>query len=447
LIMVQILPFKGLRYTTGPDLSAVTAPPYDVIDADYQQALYNQHPANVVRLILNQKSATDNAENSTYTRASHHLTQWMTEGTLALDDTPAVYAYSQQWTDAEGQTINRRGLIALLKLENLDSGHVLPHEYTLGGPKQDRFKLMQSTMTNLSQIFMVYEDPTRWVENHLFTPQAAAGPLASATDKDGVTHHIQPVTQPDLIAQTQALFASQTLLIADGHHRYETALSFKDTARQQAGNKAITELPTDYVMVFLSNLDDPGLQVYPTHRMLSRWEPLAQAELEQKLQETFNVVADTVEADFVYRTADKTWPLKVKASANLTAIPECMRQLDVALLDTLVFEGMMQQTANALKEAKVLTFHREADAPSRLLASGEAVAVFVMNTPRIKDIKAVCETGLRMPQKSTYFYPKIQSGLVLYPYFANAHGHTAHPTAPALPRALFNTQALLSLTP
>ncbi|MBY0404497.1 MAG: DUF1015 domain-containing protein, partial [Cyanobacteria bacterium] len=269
--MVQILPFRGLRYQLDQveSLENVTAPPYDVISSQDQQKLYDKHPANVVRLILNQKSEQDSDTNNVYTRSKAFWEQWLQDGTLALENKPCVYAYSQEW-----QGIERKGMIGLLQLEPLNVGKVLPHEFTLGGPKKDRLELMKSTLANLSQIFMIYSDPERALETLTEPYFQNKSNLIEAIDKDKVKHRLIPIPDPAIHQQVQALFEDKSLLIADGHHRYETALILQQEIRHKCyKDKGIEEPPVgsllcDYLMVFLTNMDDPGLKVYPTHRVL-----------------------------------------------------------------------------------------------------------------------------------------------------------------------------------
>lgn len=434
--MVHILPFRGLRYNLEKvgSFDLVTAPPYDVIEADEQQALYDRHPANIVRLILNKKTLEDTAQNSMYTRAAGFLKQWKEEGVLQPEPEPAMFAYSQLW-EHDGKTIERKGLIALLRLETFESKKVLPHEQTLGGPKVDRLNLMQATMTNLSQIFMIYGDPERLVENTVFAAPSQFKEQQTVTDKDGVQHRVHAITDKNLIQQIQSLFEAQNLLIADGHHRYETALNFREEVRKrltESGNPPppYGALLSDYVMVFLTNMDDPGLQVYPTHRMLMKWpEGWTRERFEEALLQRFDRLpaVSEADADFTYIATETTqpWPLKLKDPALMASVPSIMRTLDLAILDEAVFQGIFHQTADMLKNNKILRFYRDEALIDSMMQEKACVALFRMGVPSVPEVKAICEAGYRMPQKSTYFYPKILSGLVLYPYssFGQNHDH------------------------
>lgn len=463
---LQILPFRGLRYALNSgdsqrELSAVTAPPYDVISPADQQALYDRHPQNVVRLILNQKQDSDTAENSVYTRAAQFNREWQEQGVMSPDDAPCFYAYAQEW---EG--IERKGIIGLLRLEQLDTGKVLPHENTLGGPKVDRFNLMKSTMANLSQIFMIYSDPQCQLEAAVFSSspetdeQYQDAGWSTAVDADQVIHRIKPLSNPPLLKQIQTLFEDQTLLIADGHHRYETALIFKNEVRQlQFRDKGLPEPPdgallSDYVMVFLTNMDDPGLRVFPTHRVLYRWpEGWDRARFESALLEQMDVVpADQAEWSY-WGEADKApLPLKLKSPQTMAGVPEVLRDLDVAQLEEVVFKGLFKDTPDALKSTGILGFYRDEAEVVRMMKDGDAVAVFYMKAPPVAQVREVSEAGFRMPQKSTYFYPKLLSGLVFHSYapFYRATGHSltgavlveTGAEASALPAELFQRAPL-----
>jgi uncharacterized protein (DUF1015 family) len=430
--MVKILPFRGLRYNLdklaaeGASLSSVATPPYDVINDAQQEAFCAKHPANFVRVDLNRKTSQDNETNNPYTRADAFVREWEQSGTLMAEPQPAVYAYSQTWTQ-DGETIERKGAIALLQLEDFESGKVLPHEHTLKGPKEDRIQLMRSTLCNLSQVFMIYSDAERLLEQLLF----AAAPnetWAEATDADGVIHRFRPVTDPQVLDRLQALFAAKALLIADGHHRYETALAYQREVREQLKQQTGTEPPagsllSDYGMIFLTNMDDPGLKVYPTHRILYRWpEGWDQNRFEAELFKRYDVV-DTQET-FHYRKAgsQELVKLRIKPEAAPKNLPALLDTFDAALLEETVFKGIFGSTGEALKQDGTLGFYRDEADIDAMWPAGKAVGGFYLAAPSVKLVHQICEGGNRMPQKSTYFYPKILSGLVMYPYRAFLKG-------------------------
>ncbi len=437
--MVDILPFRGLRYNLeklekdklskeGASLNDVVTPPYDVIDEAQQQAFYDRHPANFIRLDLGLKTPKDHETDNPYTRARDYIAQWETEQTLIPEAVPAFYAYSQTWAE-DGQTIERKGMLALLRLEEFDTQKVLPHEYTLKGPKQDRLQLMQTTLCSLSQVFMIYSDPDRLMEGLLYEQAAAHHGWAQATDAAGVAHRFKPVTDPGVVERLQAMFKDKTLLIADGHHRYETALGFardvRDELKRQTGTEpAPGALLSDYGMIFLTNMDDPGLKVYPTHRVLYQWPEGWNVErFETELFKRYEPTA--TQPTFIYqKPGEKPVSLRLKADTAVD-LPPLLDTFDAALLEETVFKGIFNQNGEALKSQHLLGFYRDDDAVSNRLEQREAVCAFWLAAPSVKLVHQICESGHRMPQKSTYFYPKILSGLVIYPYRPFA-GKTEH---------------------
>lgn len=444
--MVDILPFRGLRYNLdklaaeGASLNDVATPPYDVINDAQQAAFYAKHPANFVRLDLNQKTPHDNAENNPYTRAAGFMAEWEQDSILIPEAQPALYAYSQSW-DENGKRIVRKGMIGLLKLEEFapsadqegfsqKTGSILPHEHTLKGPKQDRIQLMRSTLCSLSQVFLIYSDPQRTLESLLYD-QDTSTPWNEATDADGVVHAFRPVTDPAIIQQLQTLFREKALLIADGHHRYETALAYREEVREQFRKKNGHEAPdgsllSDYSAVFLTNMDDPGLKVYPTHRILEQWPAgWDESRFEAELFKKYDIVESN--ETFSYRTAKSNTLLKLrlKPEATPSQLPPLLDTFDAALLEETVFKGIFHSTGEALKQDHTLGFHRNDDEIEALWASGNAVAGFYLAAPSVKLVHQICESGHRMPQKSTYFYPKILSGLLIYPY-RRFHGSNQH---------------------
>jgi uncharacterized protein (DUF1015 family) len=458
--MVQIFPFRGLRYNLeklsaeGASLDSVVTPPYDVINDAQQEIFYAQHPANFVRVDLNQKTPEDNEQNNPYTRAAAFIQEWEAHQTLIPEAQPAIYAYSQIWKEHK-EKIERKGAIVLLKLETFESGQVLPHEHTLKGPKQDRIQVMRSTLCSLSQVFMIYSDPQRTLESLLYGNKAVTEDWAEATDADGVVHRFRPVTDAEIIAQLQVLFKDKALLIADGHHRYETALAYKQEVREQIKAQTGQEPPegsllSDYAMIFLTNMDDPGLKVYPTHRILYRWpEGWDQPRFEAELYKRF----EQVEANetFSYRQAgsNKLIKLRIKPEAKPTHLPPLLDTFDAALLEETVFKGIFNTTGETLKHEHLLGFYRNDHEIETLWQGQEAVAGFYLAAPSVKLVHEICEGGNRMPQKSTYFYPKILSGLVLYPYrtFLNSQEHALSGVVQANPLKLdFHSQQQLAFS-
>lgn len=412
--MVQIKPFQGLRYNpkTVDNIQQVVAPPYDVISPAQQEAFYAQHPENVIRLILGKKSDADTDENNVYTRAHQSLEDWRQQGKLMQEDKPAFYAYSQTWGG-----ITRTGFIALVKVEPFETGQVLPHEYTLGGPKKDRLALMQATGSILSPIFCLYDDPERQIT--LTPPEAQGTDLFEVTDQDGVIHRFWPITDTEIVSSLENLLKDKAILIADGHHRYETALNHRDWWRKTHHQEDAPDgsLPCDYTLAFLTNMAEPGLKVYPTHRVFHHLpEGWSSDKLQSAISQYFEPCDETECLFWFERPGQKKQGYRLRESVDLSPVPGPLQGLDAALIDHFVFNGLLGLPANELKAQGYLSFVRDDQEVHESLKASSEAAVFWLNAPSVQDVRDICATGLRMPQKSTYFYPKLLSGLVMY-YF------------------------------
>lgn len=412
--MVQIHPFRGLRYNPEkvPHLQAVTAPPYDVINPEQQKALHDQDPHNIVRLILGYHLPADTVAENAYSRAHHTLEAWRAAGILKEEAQPAFYAYTQRWDNQE-----RRGFIGRLQLEAYETGQVLPHEYTLGGPKADRLALMKATGSVLSPIFGLYHDPQKTIESRLFETTAPEVGL-EVLDQDKVLHRFWPVTDPDTIALLQQTLQDKAVLIADGHHRYETAVAYRDWRRQQdhAEDTPLGALPWDYTMAFFTNMADEGLVIYPTHRVFTGlptgWTIPA---LLDRLGDYFEPTEIETALFWVQPGQGPKQAYRLKPGVDVSTLPGPLQTLDVALLDQLVFQQILGQSANEMKQQHQLHFIRDEAEVAALLQHPDTL-VFWVHAPDVNQVRQICEAGYRMPQKSTYFYPKLLSGLVLYYY-------------------------------
>ncbi len=411
--MVRIYPFQGLRYDSQhvSELQPVVSPPYDVISPGLQEDLHQRSPYNIVRLILGKKQAEDNDQSNVYTRAHQVLEEWRAQGIMTEESQPALYAYTQQW---EG--IERRGFIALLQVEPYETGDVLPHEYTLGGPKADRLALTQATGSILSPIFCLYHDPQKQVEAMVFEHPPAT--VLMAEDDDGVVHRFWPITDRTTIQAIQQALAAKPALIADGHHRYETAVAYRDWRREQDNqqNAPKGSLPWDYTMSFFTNMADEGLRIYPTHRVLTDLpDGWTFESFQQALSEYFEPASEEHALFWIQvGAAGRQQAYRLKPGANVDAIPAVLQSLDVALLDQFAFQTILKQSANNLKQQGLLQFVRDEAEVQQLLSQG--AMVFRVHAPDVEQVRIICESGYRMPQKSTYFYPKLLDGLVLYYY-------------------------------
>lgn len=426
--MPSIRPFRGVLYdpsVVGP-LGEVVAPPYDVIGAGEQSALYEASPYNVVRLDLAR-------EPDRYAAAVATWRDWRASGALKRDREAALYAYVQRYPLKSGEERERWGFFARLHLEDFASGRVRPHEKTLAGPKADRLALQRACRANLSAIFGLYSAPGRCVRETLGAA-AAAPPLAEFADRASVRHRFWRVTDAAIVSAFARTLAERTVYVADGHHRYETALRYRDEMRAATGRRGGEE-PFDWVLAFLVNMDEPGLVVLPTHRML-RALPMPPREIVERLRAWFSVEelpkngggASLVAAlrrvgagerriGLALRGADRHFVLSTRDGANDARLTGSitLRRLDVTLLHGLVLEGpasLLRLDAHAEAEAGRLVYTKDEGEVVERVASGEFAASFLLNATRVDEVRAVCDAGETMPEKSTYFHPKIPTGLV-----------------------------------
>jgi uncharacterized protein (DUF1015 family) len=447
--MPDIQAFRGIRYDLGHvgSLSNVIAPPYDVIDANLQQSLYDMHSANVVRLILNRDEPGDNDEHNRYTRAARLMRNWLREGVLFPEAHPAIYVYHQVFTEGD-TTHTRRGFMCRVRLEPFGEGNIYPHEETHGGPKADRLKLWRGCRANLSPIFGLYPDEEN-VAQHLL--EAATGGVAplEATDHLGVIHRLWPVIETPLISNLIAAMADRPIYIADGHHRYETALALRDEIAAAHGSLP-TNHPANFVLMTCVSMSDPGMIVLPTHRLFRGLPPILSDQLREKLGNAFDCEAsgngpdraadlwDEIEFEgqqstlAFYTAADDAWTIARLTDAGQARMAEVAAEqsadwqgLGVSVLHRLVMETLLDGAKlPAPKYVRDITEFvdslRHGDAAGRD-ATGQAgtggrfeLAALVMPAT-VDHIRAISSHGERMPAKSTYFYPKLLSGLVINP--------------------------------
>ncbi len=423
--MVDILPFSGVRYDpagAGWDLSVLVAPPYDVISPAEQAALYEKHPANVVRLILGR-------EEDKYAQAARLFREWLSSGVLKADDEPALYVYHQTFADpATGEPApERMGLVCLLKLEDYSTGRVLPHEKTLTGPKADRLELLRATEAQFESIYGLYSDPDRSIESFLDEYDDRETVIERVDGLIGSSHRVERITDTNAHAVLRDLLADTPVFIADGHHRYETALTYRREVR--AAHPEIAEdtpLPADYILITLTAFEDEGLLVLPTHRLIRNVPPEKIAALPDALAARFTLSGsspDTMEAEIATQAeAGKvafgvvlppgTVHLAVLNEAVSPDLPAAAR-LPVTLLGSLILEPCLGIDAAAVAGGGQVSYTRELTEAVAAVERGEAQAAFLLGRPTVQEIKEVSLAGDVMPQKSTFFFPKLLSGLVL----------------------------------
>ncbi len=431
--MPQIEAFRGIRYDLGHvgSLSDVVAPPYDVIGAELQAELYKRHPANVIRLILNREEPGDDAGDSRYTRAARFLKTWQREGVLRKDQGPAVYVYHQVFS-YQGREFTRRGFMARLRLEPFGEGKVFPHEETHAAAKADRLKLTTFCKANLSPIFGIYPDRENEAQETLECVTRESTPL-EATDHLGVVHRVWNVTDLKAIGGLATIMADKPLYIADGHHRYETACNYRD---QLAGTELLDAAhPANFVLTMCVGMNDPGMIVLPTHRLFEGVPDWSAEELATRLGDAFHFTAagsgpeaanqcwDTIEGEAqqgclaFYTRKDNRWSLATateQGSALMSQIAadhsDQWRSLGVSLLHRLVMDHLLE----ASDLPKPTYVHLVEEVTEGLARGTYPLAALVMPAT-LDHIRDVSEQGERMPAKSTYFYPKLLSGLVINP--------------------------------
>ncbi len=425
--MARIIPFRGYRYNPAVvgDISGVVTPPYDRVYPDVQDACYESSPYNIVRIIKGRTEDSDSEGNNVYTRAAEHLNAWIEQEILIRDPEPALYAYNQTYS-FEGEHLTRRGIIALGALE---PEKVHAHEKTLRGPKEDRLKLMRATEANFGHIFMLYNDPARTTEKTLHGILESTQPLAEARDADDNLHQVWRIADPELIGAIQTAVADKDLYIADGHHRYETAVNFADECERQGWRPAAPE-SFDVRMMTLFNISEPGMSIRPIHRLVHGIESFDAAAFLEDAAEFFHIqhhdsLDDMVSATKVGRgmhtfgcvTAKGFTSLTLKDETTAASLPsehsEDYKRLDVSLLHTILLDRILGIDAQALEEERNVTYTVDAEHGASAVRDGTQQLLFYLNATSPAEVVRVADHNEKMPQKSTDFYPKLLTGLVL----------------------------------
>ena len=441
--MPQIAPFAAVRYNLNHigSISDVIAPPYDVIDPELQDELYKKHAANVVRIILNRVEPGDSGDEK-YERAAKFVENWKSEGILKQDDAPAYYVYHQQF-NADGQTFNRRGFMARVRIQKFGEGNIYPHEETHPKAKVDRLKLTKATQQNNSQIFGLYPDS----ENEIISllDKATEGvESVEATDHLGVKHILWPVTDEATIKKVSELMSDRPMFVADGHHRYETACNYKDSVSEAEGSLS-EDHPANFVMTMLVGMSDPGMIVLPTHRLLRGTPNFTADEIVAKLGDSFQCerldggldaaktawermeAADQQGLVAVYAKADDAWLLAsatAKAQDRMKEIAsqqsDDWRGLGVSLLHRLVIDDLLEckghpKPTYVHEVSEVLEGMRGQGSQAESDSDEPYTFAALVMPAKLEHVEKISLHKERMPAKSTYFYPKLLSGLTFNP--------------------------------
>ncbi len=406
--MATVKGFRGIRYNPEKieNFADVLAPPYDVINSSEQEELYNKNPHNVIRLILSKGEG-----DSKYEEAAQTFRSWIEDDTLTHDEEPSIYPYYQEFEE-NGKKLTRKGFLAAVKIEDFSTKKILPHERTFPKHKRDRLKLNIACKANMSPVFSVYSDPEIAIEK-LLDEKLKDKPIFDITNEDGVRNRLWKVSDPDTISFIGNHLEDKSLLIADGHHRYETAIEYRNIQRELNGGVTSDKL-YEYVMMFLSNAEDEGLIINPTYRVVKNIGNLDLESFLNMLGEEFNIekmpykegLSDIGYEEFTILTKDPEFVYRASLKTNKTESPN---NLAVTLLHNNVFNKIIDE------ESAGILYTKDLDEAVQLVRNGEYEIAFILPELRASDIFDVVLTGDRMPQKTTYFYPKILSGLVFNP--------------------------------
>ena len=443
--MAEIAPFRGLRYNQEmiPDLAQVVIPPYDVISPEEQRAFHESNPYNFIRLELGLPAPEDSSEDNPHTRAAGWIRQWQDQRILLRNPNPSVYCYELDYKEGPDAVKTRKGFICALRLEDFSSGRVRPHEKTFQAIKDERLALMLACNANLSPVFALYPDSNE--EAYLALASGKRGdPVISFTDFYGMTHRVWPVTDRTVLDQVRKLTLDKPIFIADGHHRYETALNYRNAFRERYGS-GNPNASYEFIMVYLTDMNEPGLTILPTHRLLrnlgdwdceglferaksyfhvERFESENGGELRWKEAIREGGLRKDTTIGFYCKDAAHVYLLTAKRDVVSSLLaqqgtPVQMTTLDVVVLDQVVLRGLLGLSDQFLENERNISFMHDFAEALDAVKSHRFDAGFFINHTRIEQVREVASAGLIMPHKSTYFYPKVISGLVINPLSPN----------------------------
>ncbi len=416
--MADVQPLRALHYDLSVvgALSDVVAPPYDVIDAAQRATLIERSPFNVVAIDLPQ------GDPDPYAAASELFESWQLQGALVRDGEPALWAHTQDYAGPGGATLTRRGFFCRVRIEDYGPGRVRPHERTHPGPKEDRLRLTRATRANISPIFSLYSDPSHAAWDAL-GPFTEPEPWGEVADSDGTVHRLWRISDPAAISAVQDATREAELLIADGHHRYETMQAYAEEVGGEGEHR--------YILMCLVALEDPGLTVFPTHRLVRGMDDARRQTLAEALQRDFLLTevpiaelapppaAGPLELGYVNDREERVHRLTLKdqaiADAALAGHSEAYRHLDTGVLEALVLKGALGLSDEDISHFNGLFYARDAAEALAMVRSGEYQAAFLMRPTPVAQVRDVANEGENMPPKSTYFFPKLLTGLLFNP--------------------------------
>jgi len=443
--MAKVFPFKGIIYNKKviDNLNKVMAPPYDVISPDEREELYQKHPYNVIRLILGKDFPGDSESNNKYVRAEKFFESWLKHGLLAQDEDPAIYVYEQKYS-CEKKKYKRLGFVSLLRLEDFDRGKVLPHEETFPRAKLDRLELLRVCSANFESIFAVYSDEKSYVEK-ILKKHSKRKPIIKVKDRDGVEHSFWRITQKGDLKRVMKAMSDRTVFIADGHHRYEASLRYRDEMKEKYQKFTGEEL-YNHILMYMTPIEGKGLTVLPIHRLVRGIPDLDIPTFEDALKEYFDIDVYPFSKRSEPRVRSKLlksmrkmppevhpiamllsgmsqyYLLKLKDEKTVDRFvrdgrPKEWRKLDVTVLHSVIISHVLGLTAERVESENHISFVKSDELAAKRVLAGEQQIAFFLNPTRVSQIVKIAGEREKMPQKSTYFYPKLLTGLVMNKIF------------------------------
>ena len=437
-----VAPLRGSTYSlhTDEDFSNLVAPPYDVIPPEEEEILYGKDPHNIIRLILGKKKTGDSDWDNKYTRAADYFKRWETEGILIRAERPCLYVTSMTYDPGNGEPQKTRwGIIALVRVEEKESGVILPHERTFSAHRDDRLRLMRACNAQFSQIFSLYEDPDNTIMG-ICRSGMLMDPQISFQHQDGSLHQMWIIESPSIAKKVSQAFLSKTLLIADGHHRYETARNYRDIMRTRYGRKPANR-SYEFTMMYLTNMNDEGLTILPSHRLVRNAPGFEEKDFFSRIGDWFAVEkidlppgdpksgshdlrmalakrgASTTAIGLYHRDAKDCYLLSLREGFRKEMgddLHPALKNLDVLVLSRLLLQRALGFTRAHLDNEKIFQYRSSIESALSLVHSREFQMTFFLNPTKMRQVQEIAGLSLVMPRKSTYFFPKVLSGLVLH---------------------------------
>ena len=409
--MAKVVPFRGILYNVSKvSMEDVFAPPYDIITPEYREQLYKKSPYNIVRIDLGKEETGDSEINNKYTRARRYLNEWISEGVLIRSERPSFYAYEMS-CEINGKEKRLLGFFGLVKLEELGKGSIYPHECTYSKPKQDRLNLLRSCEANISPIFSLYKSSDNRISN-ILSKVAVNKPYIEAMDAAGAVHRLWQIAERSDVEVIQKELEAKAIFIADGHHRYETAFEFQKEMSSKKLSPTVKN-SSDYVLMFISNMLDEGITILPTHRLVKE----IPEDMDRMLSQYFEIEPVRADFDIAKKIADgkhvfgffqnggEFWNLLMYKKGDLSDVHPDVREIDVIILHELILKKILHITD--------IEYEMDIQKAIDKVRSGQCGAAFFLNPTKIEDVEKAALSSVRMPPKSTYFYPKLLTGVVM----------------------------------